>query len=169
MIKEILITILPSMFIIFGIVLFGLIIRSIKLHDGIKSVLLGLCAVIPALITIHFLKVLIELSVSANLSISVILLLSALNEEIYKYLFISISYKDDVKYIKGLLVAGGFALGETLFLCFGDPETAFYRGFITLPLHMITSIFLTMYYKKKRPLFLTAALIIHILFNLIIR
>lgn len=169
MIKEIFITLLPSIVLLTAILLFGLIIGSIKVWEGFKSIFLGFCAVVPALITIHLLNLYIGFLIRSDLSIPLILLISALNEEVYKYIFISISYKKGVRYVKGFLIAGGFALGETLYLTLGEYEAAFYRGVITMPLHMVTTLFLTLYYKKKRPLFLVGALLIHTLFNLIIR
>lgn len=168
MIKEIIITLLPSLLVLGFILLSTMLLKKAKLARGLKSIGFGIVAVIPALITIHLLTAILNISLPSSLPAILIICLSALNEEAYKYVFIKKSYDKEFNIVYGLLIAGGFALGETLYFAFGDLETSYYRSILTLPLHMLTSIFLSLYYKKRRLLFLTIALIIHILFNILL-
>lgn len=167
MAKSIIMTILPSLWIILFILLSGVIVKKIDFLKGVRSIVIGLVAVIPALLSILLINYILG-SLFTGLPLLLLLSISALNEEFFKYLFISFSYKKEYNLLIGIMVAGGFALGETLYLTYGNLEMSYYRSILTMPLHMITSIFLSFFYKKRGSLFFIAALLIHITFNLLI-
>lgn len=168
MIKELFVTLLPSLLLLSFILLTAFIFKKVEIIRGLKSIVWGMVAVIPALLTIYIINTLIDLTISFEFPLFILISISALNEEAYKYIFIKQSYTKKYSIIYGLLIAGGFSLGETIYLAFGNLELSYYRSLLTLPLHMVTSIFLSLYYKKRELPFLTVALIIHITFNILL-
>lgn len=169
MFKEIFYTLLPSLTILAFILFTALVFKKVKIVRGLKSIIWGMVAVIPALITIYILNTILDMTVSVEIPFIILISISALNEEVYKYIFIKKSYDKIYSLIYGLLIAGGFSLGETLYIAFGNIELSYYRSLLTLPLHMVTSIFLSLYYKKRELPLLIVALIIHISFNILLR
>lgn len=165
MIKELLITILPTLTVTVFLMAVTLLLKKSSINSMIKSFILGIAAVIPALIFIKALSILFYQLLPFTIPLTVFRLISALNEESFKYIFIS---KFSNKYrssIHALFVACGFALSETLYLSIGLPQMAYLRSYTTLPLHIVTSILLAESYKKGSKLLFAASVLIHFGFN----
>lgn len=169
MIKELLTTILPTLIIVVFLMAAALLLRRAAVNSIIKSFILGIVAVIPALITIKLLAIVFSQTVPVILPVAAFRVISALNEECYKYLFISKFAEKSRASVHGLFLGCGFALSETLYLSLGNPQLAYLRSMTTLPLHIITAILLAESYKKSSKLLFAASVLIHIGFNFLIQ
>lgn len=169
MIKELLITILPTLIIVVFLMAAALILKRATANSIIKSFILGIVAVIPALITIKLLTILFNQTISVTIPVIVFRIISALNEECFKYIFISKFSVKSRSSVHALFLACGFALSETLYLSAGDIQMAYLRSITTLPLHIVTALLLAEFYKKGNKLLFAASVVIHISFNILIQ
>ncbi len=166
MIKELLLTLLPSIIILFFVYCCSIFIKGVEKKVVLKSFLLGMLIILPALLTMEIVGILLTITIPYVIPVIIFQVLSALNEEGFKFLIISKLIKKPNRTYYSVFVGGGFALTETVYLAIGSPETAIIRAMTTLPLHILTSVLLSKGIYKRR--YLLLALLIHISFNLLI-
>lgn len=164
MIQTIFVAIAPSLIILTAIFLIVKIIFNIDTGLVTKSFILGVISIIPAIIFMNLFGIILTTLSMVSFPYILYKLISAANEEFFKYLTINkiIAAKD--RYISAIFVGGGFSLCETLYLFFSAPEVAFQRSYTALPLHIITSLILAKGYTQKRFIFL--AVLLHLSYNL---
>lgn len=164
MISEILFTIFPTLIVAVLLSVVAKIVTDIKVGNMVKALALGILLVIPAIFTMKAVGVVLTITVPLVLPVLFYTLISALNEELYKYWAIRFRAGKH-GYITAILVGAGFSLSETLYLSLGNPQLALYRSYTALPLHIITSLLLAKSRYQKR--YFLLALLLHISFNLI--
>lgn len=169
MIKDIFITILPSLLIILCLAGVVVVIKAGELKIIILAILLGLLAIIPAILIMRGVMLLTTITLPVAIPIIIIRLLSAINEEYFKLLAIKYYSKSSNKIVYAIFVGAGFALGETLFIALGNPELSIIRSVTALPLHVVTALILAIYTKEKKDILFIAAIIVHVGYNLTIR
>ncbi|QEN04024.1 hypothetical protein EW093_04675 [Thiospirochaeta perfilievii] len=164
MILEIVKTLLPSILVL--ILLYSVIQITIGVDRVLvyKALILGILAVLPALIFMKILGLIIIITIPINLPFLFFKLLSAINEEGFKYIAIK-QFKDiPNRPVISLFVGGGFSLCETLYLTIENYNYSLIRSFTALPLHIITALLLSKSLSRKR--YFVLSLFIHLFYNL---
>lgn len=164
MIKEIIYTILPTLLVLLFLFATLKIAKRVELNTTIKAFLLGMMIVLPAIVTLRLLGIILTITLPVALPIILYRILSALNEETFKYFAINKFLNKDRSFFYALFIGGGFALCETVYLSIGYRDMALNRTFTTLPLHIITSLLQSKAGNRKRYFFL--ALLLHLSYNL---
>ena len=165
MIKEILFTIFPTLIIIILLAMLIKIVTTYGVRNILKSFGIGLIIIIPALFTMKIVGIMLTITLSITPPLIMFRILSALNEELYKYWAIKVRGNINST-ITGLFVGAGFALSETLYLTLGEDLNALHRSYTTLPLHIITAIILSLSIKYKRKSITILAVLVHLIYNL---
>lgn len=166
MIIELLLTILPTLLILLIFSAFAIIITDISKSLVFKALLTGIITVVPALITMKLLGIIITITVPIVIPLIIFQILSALNEEFFKYLSIKKFNNKYSRTIPAVFIGGGFALCETLYLTMGNTDLALIRTYTSLPLHIITSLILSRSIKQKK--YFLLAVLLHLSYNLLI-
>lgn len=165
MIEGIFQTILPTLLVVIFLLITVRLITGVKSWYVLKAIGLGILIVIPALLTMELLGILVTIIQPVTVPLLFFRILSALNEEFFKFITISKPQKEH-PIIFAIFLGAGFSLCETLYLSLGDSSLAFYRTVTSLPLHIITSVILSKAIIQKR--YFLLAVLMHLSFNLIL-